>query len=295
MQANTSTNTLSRADTAFLRRAMQVPLLSRDEEIALAEAWCDAQDERALHRLIDSHTRLVAAVAARYRAYGLPMADLMQEGCIGLLQAANRFDPDRGVRFSTYATWWIRSSVQDFVLRNWSIVRAGTTSSQKALFFNLRRLRARIERLTGRTLDHEGRGEIAKALAVRQSDVESMELRMGVPDQSLNAPLGEEGESERQDFLSDERAGPETLTIELTDGAKRSAWLREAMQELTQRERIIIAQRRLLEQGKTLEDLGKVLGVSKERVRQLESRALAKLRAALERRVERAGDLLVDA
>lgn len=295
MQAGASGSALSRADTAFLRRAMQIPLLSREEEVELAAAWRDGGDERALHRLTDSHLRLVAAVAARYRAYGLPMADLLQEGSVGLLQAANRFDPDRGVRFSTYATWWIRSAVQDYILRNWSIVRAGTTSSQKALFFNLRRLRARIERLTGQPLDHRGRHQIAADLKVALGDVESMELRMGVPDQSLNAPLGEEGDMERQDTLSDQRAGPEDVVIGLRIGARRAAWLREAMKELTERERIIIEQRRLLEEGSTLEDLGKVLGVSKERVRQLESRALGKLRAALERRVEAGSDLLLEA
>jgi len=292
MHANASAGGLSRSDAAFLRRAMQAPLLARDEEQRLAEAWHRTRDAGALHRLVDSHTRLAAAVAARYRAYGLPLADLVQEGCLGLLQAAERFDPARGVRFSTYAGWWVRSAIQDYVLRNWSIVRSGTTSTQKTLFFNLRRLRARIERLTGRSLDHEGRSEIARTLAVPLKDVEAMEQRIGVPDQSLNAGFGSDDDGERQDHLGCERALPEAVVIGLADGRRRGRWLEEALAELTQRERIIIEQRRLLEQGKTLEDLGLVLGVSKERVRQLESRALGKLKTALARRVERAGDLL---
>lgn len=292
MSAVHQQSTMGPADSAFLRKAMRAPLLAREEEVSLAVAWRERQDEKALHRLIDSHLRLVAAVASRYRAYGLSMPDMIQEGSLGLLQAANRFEPERGVRFSTYAAWWIRSSIQDFILRNWSIVRSGTTSSQKSLFFNLRRLRAQIERASGRPLDAEGRARIGEALKVNCRDVEAMEGRIGGPDQSLNATIGEEDGLERQDLVSDERPGPEDLIIGIRDGATRSRWLREALAELTARERIIIEQRRLLEVGKTLEDLGKVLGVSKERVRQLESRALNKLRLALTRRVEDSGDLL---
>ncbi len=295
MQGARQQHPLSQADTDFLRKAMNAPMLSKEEEVGLALAWRDRKDERALHRLIDSHTRLVAAVAARYRAYGLSMPDMVQEGCLGLLQAANRFEPERGVRFSTYASWWIRSSVQDYILRNWSIVRSGTTSSQKSLFFNLRRLRGQIERVTGRPLDSEGRETIAKALKVDQRDVETMEGRIGGPDQSLNATVGEDADLERQDLVSDDRPGPEDLIIGVKDSATRSRWLQEALADLTARERVIIEQRRLLEVGRTLEDLGKVLGVSKERVRQLESRALGKLRAALSERVEHSQDLLVEA
>ncbi len=295
MRATGLTNGITTADTAFVRRAMQAPLLARDEEAQLATAWREQGDEAALHRLIEAHTRLVAAIAARYRAYGLSQPDMVQEGCLGLLQAANRFEVARGVRFSTYASWWIRSSIQDFILRNWSIVRAGSTSRQKALFFNLRRLRARLERASGRPLDHAGRASIAAELKVALADVEGMELRLAAADQSLNATIGEEGETERQDLLRDARPGPEAITIGLADGAKRSRWLAEALQQLSARERIIIEQRRLLEEGPTLEDLGKVLGVSKERVRQLESRALGKLKAALTRKVERDEDLLVEA
>lgn len=284
-----------RADTAFVRRAMQAPLLARDEEAALAAAWRGRQDEAALHRLIESHTRLVAAVAARYRAYGLAQGDLIQEGCLGLLQAANRFEVERGVRFATYAAWWIRAAIQDFILRNWSIVRAGSTSRQKALFFNLRRLRARLERNSGRPLDHAGRQQIAADLGVSLADVESMELRLAAADLSLNAPLGEDGDSERQDLLDDGRAGPEALVMALADGNRRSRWLAEAIRALPARERAIIEQRRLVEEAPTLEDLGRAMGVSKERVRQLESRALSRLKAELSRRVEREQDLLVEA
>lgn len=294
MHVASNQNALSSADTAFIRKAMAAPLLARDEEIDLAKAWLGEQDERALHRLIDSHMRLVAAVASRYRAYGLSMPDMVQEGSLGLLQAANRFDPERGVRFSTYASWWIRSSIQDYILRNWSIVRSGTTSTQKSLFFNLRRLRAQIERNTGRTLDSEGRETIAKALKVDRRDVEMMEGRIGGPDQSLNATVAEDTDLERQDLVSDDRPGPEDLIIGIRDSATRSRWLSECLAELTARERVIIEQRRLQEVGRTLEDLGKVLGVSKERVRQLESRALKKLQVALSKRVEVHRDLLLE-
>ncbi|GAB5469900.1 MAG: RNA polymerase factor sigma-32 [Rhodospirillales bacterium] len=289
-----SQTALSRADTDFLRKAMNAPLLERQEEIELAKAWRERSEDWALHRLIDSHMRLVAAVASRYRAYGLSLPDMVQEGSLGLLQAANRFEPERGVRFSTYASWWIRSSIQDYILRNWSIVRAGTTSTQKSLFFNLRRLRAQIERNTGRPLDSTGRESIAKSLKVAQRDVETMEGRIGGPDQSLNATVGEDADLERQDLVRDDRPGPEDLIIGVRDGAARTRWLDEALAELTARERVIIEQRRLLDVGRTLEDLGKVLGVSKERVRQLESRALKKLRVALSKKVEISQDLLLE-
>ncbi len=294
MHAAANQNALSSADTAFLRKAMKAPLLAREEEIELAKAWRDEQDEGALHRMIDSHMRLVAALASRYRTYGLSMPDMVQEGSLGLLQAANRFEPERGVRFSTYASWWIRSAIQDYILRNWSIVRSGTTSSQKSLFFNLRRLRAEIERNTGRTLDSEGRDAIAQALKVNLRDVEAMEGRMGGPDQSLNATLADDSDLERLDLVRDERPGPEDLIMGLKDSATRSRWLKECLAELSARERVIIEQRRLQEVGRTLEDLGKVLGVSKERVRQLESRALQKLRVALSKRAEQDSDLLLD-
>jgi len=294
MQAAANQSAMTKADTAFIRKTMAAPLLEREEEAELARAWREDGDERALHRLVDSHMRLVAAIASRFRAYGLSMPDMVQEGSLGLLQAANRFETDRGVRFSTYASWWVRSAIQDYILRNWSIVRSGTTSSQKSLFFNLRRLRQQIERASGRELDSEGREKIAKALKVSRLDVEMMEGRIGGPDQSLNATLTDDSDLERMDLVRDDRPGPEDLIIGVRDSATRSRWLRECLAELSQRERIIIEQRRLQEAGRTLEDLGKVLGVSKERVRQLESRALKKLRVALSKRVEQDSDLLLE-
>jgi RNA polymerase sigma-32 factor len=267
-----------RANAAFIRKSMSEPLLSREREFELARLWREENDERALHELIRSYTRLVIAVASRFRNYGLPLGDLVQEGSVGLMQAAARFEPSREVRFSTYATWWIRSAIQDFILRNWSIVRTGTTAAQKSLFFNLRRLRARIEENSGRVLDHDGRERIARELTVSIGDVESMESRLSASDQSLNMAVGESGEDEWQNFLADERPGPEENVMVLHDGQLRARWLDDALGALDRRERIIIEARRLTDDGATLEDLGKELGVSKERVRQLEHRALGKLR-----------------
>ena len=273
-----------RANLAFIRSSMQAPLLSRDHEFELARRWRDKLDEAALHELILSYTRLVIATAGRFRNYGLPIGDLVQEGNVGLLQAAARFEPERDVRFSTYAAWWIRSAMQDYILRNWSIVRTGTTAAQKTLFFNFRRLRARIEKVSGGEMTPEGRASIAEALDVSLTEVEAMEARLSGADQSLNAPVGEEGEEEWQNNLADTRPGPEEVVIGLRDAATRSRWLNEALSELTQRERTIIDQRRLREEGATLEELGRELGVSKERVRQLEHRALQKLKQSMLRR-----------
>jgi RNA polymerase sigma-32 factor len=226
------------------------------------------------------------------------MGDLVQEGNVGLMQAAARFEASRGVRFSTYASWWIRSAMQDYILRNWSIVRTGTTAAQKALFFNLRRLRARINEDAGGQLSQEGREFIATELNVPLADVESMEVRLGASDQSLNAPLAEEGDGNWQDFLADTRPTPEEVVTGLRDADTRSRWLNEALTALSAREQTIIRQRRLQEEGATLEELGKSLGVSKERVRQLEQRALEKLRNHIERRIEHRpeepGDLMFE-
>jgi RNA polymerase sigma-32 factor len=276
--AHLETAEAQRANAAFIRKSMSEPLLSREREFELARLWREENDERALHELIRSYTRLVIAVASRFRNYGLPLGDLVQEGSVGLMQAAARFEPIREVRFSTYATWWIRSAIQDFILRNWSIVRTGTTAAQKSLFFNLRRLRARIEENSGRVLDHDGRERIARELSVSIGDVESMESRLSASDQSLNMAVGESGEDEWQNFLADERPGPEENVMVLHDGQLRARWLDDALGALDRRERTIIEARRLTDDGATLEDLGKELGVSKERVRQLEHRALGKLR-----------------
>ncbi|HZS82424.1 MAG TPA: RNA polymerase factor sigma-32 [Stellaceae bacterium] len=283
-----------KANLSFIKTSMKQPLLLRDHEFELARQWREDGDVAALHELVRSYTRLVVATAARFRNYGLPMGDLVQEGNVGLMQAASRFEPDREVRFSTYAAWWIRSAMQDYILRNWSIVRTGTTAAQKSLFFNLRRLRAKIEDASGRGLTHEGRQTIARELKVEIGEVEAMETRLGAVDQSLNAPISDSGEDDWQDFLSDGRPSPEDVVIGLRDSETRSRWLAEALRELSPRERTIIAQRRLREEGATLEELGRALGVSKERVRQLEHRALLKLRVSMERHVDMPTDLFLE-
>ncbi|MCW5729235.1 MAG: RNA polymerase factor sigma-32 [Alphaproteobacteria bacterium] len=272
-----------RSNRRYIKAAMRAPLLSAELEQQYARAWRERGDSAALHRLVTAYMRLVVAQASRFRHYGLPIGDLIQEGNIGLMQAANRFEPERGVRFSTYASWWIRSSIQDFVLRNWSIVRTGTTSAQKALFFNLRRLRARIDGGSDRPLEPEAREKIARALNVSIGDVMDMEMRLQAGDRSLNAPLAEDGETEWQDILVDERPDPEATVLMTRDGATRGRWLMQALRELSPRERTIINERRLKEEGVTLEFLGRELGISKERVRQIEHQALRKLRVSIER------------
>ncbi|MGH7054029.1 MAG: RNA polymerase factor sigma-32 [Stellaceae bacterium] len=281
-----------RANLDFIRASMRAPLLSREHEFALARRWREERDVAALHEFVRAYTRLVIAIAARFRNYGLTVGDLVQEGNVGLMQAALRFEPERDIRFSTYAAWWIRSAMQDYILRNWSIVRTGTTAAQKALFFNLRRLRARIADLSGGVMSREARQKIADELQVSLADVEMMEMRLGAADQSLNAPLRADGEDDRQDLIADARANPEEVLIGQRDSAARSRWLAQALRELTPREQRIIRRRRLSEKGTTLEALGRELGVSKERVRQLEHRALSKLKTAIERRVEVKADLL---
>lgn len=276
-----------RASRRFIQSAMQVPLLEPEREQFLARAWRDNRDEVALHELTTAYMRLVVSMAARFRTYGLPMADLVQEGCVGLMQAAARFEPEREVRFSTYATWWIRSSIQDYILRNWSIVRTGTTAAQKSLFFNLRRLRALIADGAQPQLTPEQRGQIAQKLNVNVTDVESMESRLSAADRSLNAPMGEASEAEWQDSLADERQIPEEAVMDHRDRTRCSELLREAMDVLNEREVVIIRERRLTEDSVTLETLGGRLGISKERVRQIEHQAMRKLRKAL---VERVGD-----
>jgi len=284
-----------RANLSFIRASMREPMLSREEEQLLARRWRDEDDEVALHKLVRAYARLVISTAGRFRNYGLPMGDLVQEGNVGLMQAAARFEPEREVRFSTYAAWWIRSAMQDYILRNWSIVRTGTTAAQKSLFFNLRRLRARIaEASPSGRLTPESRSLIATQLKVEIRDVESMEQRLSGSDQSLNAPIGNDTDEDWQDFLPDQRPMPEQVVIGMRDSETRSRWLAEAIGELTEREQVIIRQRRLKDEGATLEELGRSLGVSKERVRQLEHRALMKLRSSIEKRVDRASDLLLE-
>jgi RNA polymerase sigma-32 factor len=268
-------------DRKFVKRAMSEALLEREEEHDLAVAWKERGDERALHKLTTAYMRLVVSVAAKFKHYGLPYADLVSEGNIGLMQAAARFEPERGVRFSTYASWWIRSAIQDYVLRNWSIVRTGTTAAQKSLFFNLRRLRAMIKDVGTGALSAENRAYVAHALRVGEDDVDQMASRLAAVDRSLNAPYTEDGDGEWQDLLADERPDPESSVMGDHDSAQRKAWLGEAMAKLSEREQLIISKRRLGEDSVTLEALGTILGISKERVRQIEHSALGKLRKAL--------------
>ncbi len=283
-----------RANMSYIRKSMNVPLLGREEEQDLARRWRYEQDEEALHKLVRAYARLVVSTASKFRNYGLPMGDLVQEGNVGLMQAAARFEPERDVRFSTYASWWIRSAMQDYVLRNWSIVRTGTTAAQKSLFFNLRRLRARISDAPSGRMTQEGREFVSQELNVGVSDVESMELRMSASDKSLNATIADGSDDNWQDFLADTRPDPEASVTGTHDAKTRSAWLAEAIEELSDREQVIINERRMVEDGATLEQLGRRLGVSKERVRQLESRALGKLKASILDRVEDPKDLLIE-
>ncbi len=270
------------AEQSLVRAAVNAPYLEREEEHELAVRWAEAKDQQALHKLASAHMRLVISVAAKFRKYGLSMGDLVQEGHVGLLEAAARFDPHRGVRFSTYATWWIRASIQDFILRNWSIVRGGTSSNQKSLFFNLRRLRARISRSGEPANSHELYKELSAAIGVSVADVATMDARLSGSDMSLNLTLSdEENGAERMDFLADNAPLPDENVESVIDGERRTAGLAKAITVLNPRERRIIASRRLSEEGATLEELGDELGISKERVRQIENRALEKLREAL--------------
>ncbi|MCB5174432.1 MULTISPECIES: RNA polymerase factor sigma-32 [Microvirga] len=268
----------------FVRAAMNAPFLEREEEHLLAVRWKEHRDETALHQLTAAHMRLVIALAARFRHYGLPMADLVQEGHVGLLEAAARFEPEREVRFSTYATWWIRASVQDYILRNWSIVRGGTSSAQKALFFNLRRLRARLTRGGEERIASDVHEKIAEAIGVSRADVALMDARLSAPDTSLNAPVLDADSSnsaERVEFLVDNSPLPDESVTDVIDTERRVRWLQQALEVLNERELRILRARRLDEEQVTLEFLGDRLGISKERVRQIENRALEKLKRAL--------------
>lgn len=274
-----------RATRRYIREAMSARLLGAAEELELARRWREDGDENALHKLTEPYLRLVVAMASRFRNYGLPMSDLVSEGSVGLMQAAARFEPERELRFSTYASWWIRSSIQDYILRNWSIVRTGTTSAQKSLFFNLRRLRAKLNDVKDGALSREDRAYVATELGVPEHEVEAMASRLSAGDRSLNAPVAEGADGDWQDFLADDRLLPEEEVMAALDGRTREALLQEALATLSPRELLIVRERRLREEPLTLEVLGRQLGVSKERVRQVEHQAMKKLRHVLERRV----------
>lgn len=268
----------------FMREAMRAPLLDALDEQRLARRWRENADDAALQALTGAYMRLVIAMASKFRRYGLPMADLVQEGAVGLMQAADRFDPDRGVRFSTYAGWWVRAAMQDYVLRNWSIVRTGTTAAGKSLFFKLRGLRARLGDLEGR-LTAKARAKIAVDLGVEEGEVEAMATRLGGPDRSLDAPITGDGEAAWLGLLPDERDRPDVEAQRAIDGERRRGVIGRSLDRLTPRERLVIEARRLADDPVTLEALGARIGVSKERVRQIEQGALGKMRALIEREV----------
>jgi RNA polymerase sigma-32 factor len=279
--AVSDTSNALRADRRYVKAAMKIALLDQDREIDLAKRWRETGDQTALHELTQAYMRLVVAHASRYRHYGLPVGDLIQEGNIGLMQAAARFEPAREVRFSTYAAWWIRSTIQDYILRNWSIVRTGTTAAQKSLFFNLRRLQSRLEDGRNGTMTQAGRSYVADQLHVSTKDVEAMEGRLSGGDRSLNAPMVDDGDGDWQDFLADDRPLPEDIVMDDHDSTVRRQWVGRALKTLSAREAAIIRARMMEDQTATLESLGGKLGISKERVRQIEHQALRKLKTAL--------------
>ncbi len=274
-------------DQGMSRRAMQAELLDAETELELAYRWRDQRDEEALHRLITAYMRLAISMAAKFKRYGAPMNDLIQEAGLGLMKAADKFDPDRGVRFSTYAVWWIKASIQDHVMRNWSMVRTGSTSSQKSLFFNMRRVQARLERealARGERLDtHQLRQMIATEVGVSLADVEMMEGRLAGSDFSLNATQSSEDDGrEWIDTLEDENSQSSERVEAQKDIDTLRGWLVKAMNALNERERFIVTERKLRDEPRTLESLGTELGLSKERVRQLEAAAFQKMRKNLE-------------
>ena len=276
-------------EQTMLRQARKTELLDAETELRLAYAWRDQRDEAALHRLITAYMRLAISMASKFSRYGAPMSDLIQEASLGLMKAADKFDPDRGFRFSTYAVWWIKAGIQDYLMRNRSMVRMGSTSSQKALFFNLRRVQAKLERdasQRGETLDsHQLRGMVAAEMGVSMTDVEMMDGRLAGSDFSLNATQSSEDEGrEWIDVLEDEAAQGADSVEESHDRAHLRDLLVKAMSGLNQRERFIVTERKLREEGRTLASLGQELGLSKERVRQVEATAFAKLKSSLKTR-----------
>ena len=267
--------------THFIAEAKRFPMLSQEREQDLARAWHDHGDEAALRDLIGSHLRLVIKIARGFAGYGLPISDLVAEGNVGLMQAAQKFDPDRGFRFATYAMWWIRAAVQEYILHSTSIVKMGTTAAQKKLFFNLRQMKGRLEQLEQGDLSPEAVSTIAAALGVPENDVVEMNRRMSAADGSLNVTMTEDGETEWLDRLVDERPSQESKLAEADEMVLRRKLLGEAMTRLNEREREILRERRLRDEPLTLEDLSRRFHVSRERIRQLEVRAVDKLTTAM--------------
>ena len=268
----------------YLAEIRKFPILAAEEEYMLAKRWQQHQDPQAAARLVTSHLRLVAKIAMGYRGYGLPVAELISEGNIGLMQGVKKFEPDKGFRLATYAMWWIRASIQEFILRSWSLVKMGTTAAQKKLFFNLRREKARIAAFEDGDLTPDQVSEIATRLGVNEDEVISMNRRMAMGgDASLNSPMREDGEGEWQDWLADETPRQDVIIAETEEREVRHELLNEAMESLNDRERHIITERRLRDDPLTLEELSQQYGVSRERVRQIEVRAFEKLQKAMMR------------
>ena len=266
----------------YLSEIRKFPMLTKDEEYSLAKSWRDHQDTQAAHRLVTSHLRLVAKIAMGYRGYGLPIGEVISEGNVGLMQAVKKFEPEKGFRLATYAMWWIRASIQEYILRSWSLVKMGTTAHQKKLFFNLRKAKSQISALEEGDLRHEQVEYIATKLGVTSEEVISMNRRLSGPDASLNAPMRADGESEWQDWLADDNAeSQETTLANSEEYGARMGLMQEAMKGLTDRERHILTQRRLKDDPTTLEDLATEYGVSRERVRQIEVRAFEKLQKGM--------------
>ncbi len=266
----------------YLAEIRKFPMLEKEEEFMLARRWLEHEDTEAAHKMVTSHLRLVAKIAMGYRGYGLPIAEVISEGNVGLMQSVKKFDPEKGFRLATYAMWWIRASIQEYILRSWSLVKMGTTAAQKKLFFNLRRMKSQMRALEEGDLRPEQVEQIATKLGVTDDDVISMNRRLSGPDASLNAPLRSEGESEWQDWLTDDNAdNAEEDLVESDEFDSRMALLQEAMAGLNERERHIIEERKLSEDPKTLEDLAQVYNVSRERIRQIEVRAFEKLQTEM--------------
>jgi RNA polymerase sigma-32 factor len=266
----------------YLTEIRKFPMLSKDEEFMLAQRWKEHQDPQAAHKMVTSHLRLVAKIAMGYRGYGLPIGEVISEGNVGLMQAVKKFEPEKGFRLATYAMWWIRASIQEYILRSWSLVKMGTTAAQKKLFFNLRKAKSQIAAFQEGDLHPDQVSAIATKLGVLDSEVISMNRRLSGPDASLNAPLRADGESEWQDWLADEeQVSQETRVAEDEEKSLRMSLLEEAMVELTDRERHILTERRLKDEPTTLEELAAQYGVSRERVRQIEVRAFEKLQKTM--------------
>ena len=265
----------------YLEEIRRFPMLSHDEEYVLARSWREHGDAEAAHKLVTSHLRLVAKIAMGYRGYGLPVGDLISEGNVGMMQAVKRFDPDRGFRLATYAMWWIRAAMQEYILHSWSLVKMGTTAAQKKLFFNLRKLKGQLQAMDDGDLPDETVSEIARRLDVAAGDVVAMNRRMSGGDRSLNAPLRADGDGEWIDWIASGEDDQEDIVAEAEDLARRRAMLETAMEGLNERERRIFSDRRVREDPLTLDELSRRHGVSRERVRQIEVRAFEKVQRAV--------------